>query len=62
MIESKKITRFIFIVVAACCLSQGSFFIMKKSKYITKIEATKSGARPHKNKIIDDLFIKFLLK
>mgnify|MGYP007004221351 CR=1 FL=1 len=62
MIESKKITRFIFIVVAACCLSQGSFFIMQKSKYITKIEATKSGARPHKNKMIDNLFMNFLLK
>ena len=62
MIESKKITRFIFIVAAACCLSQESRFIMKKSEPVAKIEAVKSGARPHKNKIIDDLFIKFLLK
>ena len=62
MIESKKITKLIFIVVAACCLSQESRFIMKKSKHITKVEATKSGVKPHKNKMIDDLFINFLLK
>jgi len=62
VIESKKITKLIFIVVAACCLSQESRFIMKKNEPITKIEATKSGARPHKNKMIDDLFINFLLK
>ena len=29
---------------------------MKKSKYIAKIEAVKSGARPHKNKIIDEIY------
>ena len=62
MIESKKITRFIFIVVATYCLSQESFFFMKKNKYVVKVEATKSGVKPHKNKMIDDLFINFLLK
>ena len=62
MIKVKKITRWIFIVVATCCLSQESIFIMKKSRYVVKIEAVKSGARPHKNKTIDDLFTNFLLK
>ena len=49
-------------MVASCCLSQDLLYINKRLREAPKIEIVQSGAIANKNKLIDDLFINFLLR
>ena len=49
-------------MVASCCLSQDLLYINKRLREVPNIEIVHSGTIANRNKLIDDLFISFLLR